>query len=47
MKTIEEEIDECFVGPLTKIFDGGEAPEGWNIRKRQNNTIVLSITRCG
>ena len=34
MKTIEEEIDEYFVRPLMKIFDGGEAPEGWNIRKK-------------
>ena len=34
MKTIEEEIDEDFVRPLTKIFDGGEAPEGWNIREK-------------
>ena len=34
MKTIEEEIDEYFVRPLTKIFDGGEAPEGWNIREK-------------
>lgn len=34
MKTIEEEIDEYFVRPLTKIFDGGEAPEGWDIRAK-------------
>lgn len=34
MKTIEEEIDEDFVRPLTKIFDGGEAPEGWDIRAK-------------
>lgn len=47
MKTIEEEIDECFVRPLTKIFDGGEAPEGWNIREKAKNTIALSMTRCG
>ena len=47
MKTIEEEIDECFVGPLTKIFDGGEAPEGWRIRKKAEQYNRLSMTRCG
>ena len=33
MYTVENEIDDCFVWPLTEIFDGGEALEGWNIRE--------------
>lgn len=33
MYTVENEIDDCFVWPLMEIFDGGEAPEGWNIRE--------------
>lgn len=33
MYTVENEIDENFVWPLTEIFDSGEVPEGWNIRE--------------
>lgn len=47
MKTIEEEIDEYFVRPLTKIFDGEKLLKVGIFVQRQNNTIALSMTRCG